>query len=151
MSSRFGSIDRNARAPDAQLPQTESVAGCIASYKGKVVSASRLALCTLAAREKTQVLAIGSQAKLTRVAGQARSSRKGCHRPRLFPSHVRSAGGGRLQPVLAQPKPTLKRSKVWPNRSLNPRRATASVVSLVRGSRCIIAYQAYAARLRARG
>ena len=40
---------------------------------------------------------------------------------------------------------------VGPNRSLNPRRAAAAVVSLVRGTRCIIAYQAYAARLRARG
>lgn len=38
-----------------------------------------------------------------------------------------------------------------PNQSLNPRRATASVVSLVRGTRCIIAVQAYAARRSARG
>lgn len=38
-----------------------------------------------------------------------------------------------------------------PNPSLNPRRATAGGVSLVRGARSIIAYQAYAARLRARG
>ena len=40
---------------------------------------------------------------------------------------------------------------VTPNNSLNPRRATAGSVSLVRASRTIVAYQAYAARLRARG
>jgi hypothetical protein len=43
-------------------------------------------------------------------------------------------------------KPALR-----PNPSLNPRPATAGGVSLVRGTRCIIANQAYAARLRGRG
>ena len=111
MSSRFGSIDRNARAPDPPLPQTESVASCIASYQDKVVSALRLAPCTLAAREKTQALAIGSQAKLARVAGRARSSGKGCQRPSSLPSHFRSAGGGSVQLVRAQPNPSIKRRK----------------------------------------
>jgi hypothetical protein len=40
---------------------------------------------------------------------------------------------------------------VRPNPSLNPRPATAGSVSLVRGTRCIIANQAYAACLRGRG
>jgi len=71
--------------------------------------------------------------------------------PSHWYSHVSSAGGGSILSVRAEPKLGLKRRKVWPNRSLNPRRATAGSVSLVRGTRCIIAYQAYAARLRARG
>ena len=58
-------------------------------------------------------------------------------------------------PHLRAPAPTQRAHWVRcggkPNPSLNPRRATASVVSLVRGTQCIIAYQAYAARLRARG
>ena len=71
--------------------------------------------------------------------------------PSHWYSHVRSAGGGSLVSVRARLWLNLKCRKVWPNRSLNPRRATAGSVSLVRGTRCIIAYQAYAARLRARG
>ena len=40
---------------------------------------------------------------------------------------------------------------VWPNNSLNPRLATAGVVSPVRGRRSIVAYWAYATCLRSRG
>ena len=42
-------------------------------------------------------------------------------------------------------------SSATPNHSLNPRPATAAVVSLVRASRTIVAYQAYAVCLRGRG
>jgi len=38
-----------------------------------------------------------------------------------------------------------------PNNSFNPRLATAGAVSLVRGTRSIVAYQAYSTRLRSRG
>jgi len=38
-----------------------------------------------------------------------------------------------------------------PNNSLNPRLATAGVVSPVRASRSIVAYRAYATCLRSRG
>ena len=151
MSPRFGITERNALAPDASLPQTEAVVRLVASYTGKVVSASRLAPCTLATRTSTQVQRVGSRKCQIRVANLARSSGMRCQRPSPLPPSVRSAGGGSLQSRRTQVKLTRNRRSVWPNRSLNPRRATAGVVSLVRASRTIVAYQAYAARLRARG
>ena len=151
MSSRFGTTDQNACAPDAPLSPTEAVVGCIASYTGEVVSASRVAPCTLARREKTQLQPVGSPGNQVRAAVRARSSGRGSQRPSRLHSHIRSAGGGSLQSVRVQAKLTFKRRSVWPNNSLNPRLATAGSVSLVRGTRCIIAYQAYAACLRSRG
>ena len=63
--------------------------------------------------------------------------------------HRRATGGSRcwLAPKVMQGQ----RRTVGPNRSFNPRLATAGAVSLVRGRRSIVAYQAYSTRLRSRG
>ena len=70
-----------------------------------------------------------------------------CSSPRCRSSSrlVRRRGGSLRSPTLASAP------RAGPNNSLNPRLATAGLVSPVRASRTIVAYRAYKSRLRSRG